>query len=162
VFDRIDFQPSGKDALHFSIFGARNWFQIPNNYDQLPQDQHQKISTINLAPGYQHTFNASTLLTVNTFYRTDRVNYYPSADPFADTPATMSQRRTLTNWGVKADLGYSKGRHNFKVGTQIMQTRLHEDFSLGITDFAFNAVCLDQDGGPRELPSVTNPNNCAK
>ena len=58
-----------QDAFHLNLFAARNWFQIPNTYDQLGQDQRQKISTFNFAPGYQHTFGAKTLLTVNPFYR---------------------------------------------------------------------------------------------
>ena len=161
IFDRFDYQPTGRDAFHLNLFGARNWFQIPNTYDQPNQDQRQKASTFNLAPGYQHTFGAKTVLTVNPFYRTDRVNYYPSADPFNDTPATIAQDRTLTNWGVKADVSYANGRHNLKVGTQMMQTRLHENFSFGVTDPFFNPVCVDENGDPQELPTITNPDNCA-
>jgi hypothetical protein len=134
LFDHFDFLPGAKDVFHLNILGARNWFQIPNTYDQLGQDQRQKVTTFNLAPGYQHTFNASTLLTVNPFYRVDRVNYYPSRNPFADTPATLSQNRSLANWGAKADLAIVKGRHSFKWGTQLMQTRLHERFAFGITN----------------------------
>jgi hypothetical protein len=134
VFDHFDFQPSGKDTFHLNILGARNWFQIPDTYDQLGQDQRQKATTFNFAPGYQHIFSSSTLLTVNPFYRQDEVTYYPSANVFADTPATLAQDRTLANWGVKADVSYVTGRHNLKIGTQLMQTRLHENFSFGITD----------------------------
>jgi hypothetical protein len=42
-----------------------------------------------------------------------------------------------------------------------MQTRLHENFTFGITDPTFNAVCVNDNGDPQALPSVTNPNNCA-
>ncbi len=161
IFDHFDFNPTGQDAFHVNILGARNWFQIPNTYDQLGQDQRQKASTFNFAPGYQHTFNAHTLLTVNPFVRRDWVNYYPSRDPFSDTPITVAQNRTLTNWGVKADLAYSNGRHNLKIGTQLMQTRLDENFSFGITDPTYNAVCVNDNGDPQELPSVTDPDNCA-
>jgi hypothetical protein len=161
VFDHFDFNPTGQDAFHVNILGARNWFQIPDTYDQLGQDQRQKASTFNVAPGYQHTFNAHTLLTVNPFVRSDWVNYYPSRDPFSDTPITVAQNRTLTNWGVKADLAYSNGRHNLKIGTQLMQTRLDENFSFGITDPTYNAVCLNDDGEPQDLPGVTDPDKCA-
>ena len=128
LFDRFDYQPDRRDAIHLNLFAARNWFQIPNTYDQPDQDQRQKVSTFNFAPGYQHTFGAKTVLTVNPFYRTDRVNYYPSRDPFNDTPATIAQNRTLTNWGVKADLSYVERPAQLKVGTQLMQTRLNENF----------------------------------
>jgi len=161
IFDRFDYQPTSHDAFHLNVFAARNWFQIPNTYDQLGQDQRQKAMTFNFAPGYQHTFGSKFVLTVNPFYRHDHVNYYPSADPFDDAPATISQDRTLTNWGVKADVSYANGRHNLKVGTQLMQTRLEEKFNLGITDPLYNAVCVNDDGDPQEAPGVTNPDRCA-
>ena len=161
IFDRFDYQPTSRDAFHLNLFAARNWFQIPNNYDQLGQDQRQKAMTFNFAPGYQHTFGGKTVLTVNPFYRRDRVNYYPSGDPFDDSPAAISQDRTLTNWGVKSDVSYANGRHNLKVGTQLMQTRLNESFNFGITDPLYNAVCVNNSGDPQELPSVTNPARCA-
>src|SRR6185369_17240720 len=75
IFDRMDFLPSGQDALHLNLFAARNWIQIPNSYDQLPQDQRQRVLTWSVAPGYQHTFSAHTLLTVNPYIRKDQFNY---------------------------------------------------------------------------------------
>jgi hypothetical protein len=111
IFDRVDFEPTSSDVVHLNLFGARNWFQIPNTYDQPNQDQRQKATTFSMAPGYQHTFGAKALLTVNPFYRIDHVNYYPSRDAFNDTPATIAQKRSLTNWGVKADVSYVGGPH---------------------------------------------------
>jgi hypothetical protein len=52
VFDHFDYSPTGRDALHVNIFAARNWFQVPNTYDQLGQDQRQKVMTFSIAPGY--------------------------------------------------------------------------------------------------------------
>ena len=138
--------PARKDVFHLNLFAARNWFQVPNSYDQLSQDQKQRVLTWNIAPGYQHTFNAHTLLTINPFVRRDQLNYYPSRDPFDDTPATASQNRFLMNYGVKADLSSTHGHHNIKFGTQIQQTRLLENFAFGITDPTFNPVCLDARG----------------
>src|SRR5215831_1223018 len=144
LFDRLDFQPNGRDALHLNLFAARNWIQIPNDYDQLSQDQRQRVLTWSIAPGFQHTFNAHTLLTVNPYIRKDQFNYYGSRDPFADTPATQSQSRQLLNWGVKADVAITSGRHNIKIGTDLKQTRLLESFAFGITDETFNPICVDQ------------------
>jgi Carboxypeptidase regulatory-like domain len=161
TFNRIDYVPTSKDAFHVNVFLARNWFQIPNSLDQPTQDQRQKIVTFNFAPGYQHTFNARTLLTINPFFRQDSVHYYPSADPADDSPATLSQSRRLRNWGVRGDVSYSVAHHNIKVGGQVMQTHLQENFGLGITDFTFNPVCLNSAGDPQELPTVTTPAGCA-
>ncbi len=161
IFDRIDFQPNGRDTFHLNLFVARNWFQVPNSYDQLTQDQKQRVLTWSLAPGYQRTFGSATLLTINTFARRDQVNYYASRNPFNDSPVTESQNRFLTNYGVKADVATARKYHNLKFGIQVQQTRLLENFSLGITNSAFNPVCLGADGSPLLLPTVTNPGQCA-
>ena len=137
IFDRLDWQPDIKDALHLDLFTARNWFQAPNSYDQLSQDQRQRVLTWNVAPGYQRIVDPQTLITANLFVRRDEVNYYPSRDPFADTPVTAGQSRFLTNYGAKANLSRTHGRHSFKLGFQIQQTRLLENFQFGITDAAY-------------------------
>jgi hypothetical protein len=117
--------------------------------------------SLNLAPGYQHTFSANSLLTINPWVRRDFVNYYPSADPFNDLPATLAQNRHLLNYGVRGEFSYVHGRHNIKLGTELKQTRLSEDFSFALTDPAFNAVCVDAGGDPQALPTVTNPGRCS-
>ena len=160
LFDRLDWHPTSKDALHLDLFTARNSFQIPNSYDQLSQDQRQRTLTWSVAPGYQHTFNAHTLLMANPYVRGDQVNYYPSRDRFADTPLTPSQLRFLTNYGLKTDLSFTHARHEAKLGTQIQQTRLLENFQFGITDPNYNPVCLDAAGNPLLLSGVANPDQC--
>jgi hypothetical protein len=162
IFDRFDFQPSGRDAFHLNLFTARNWFQIPNTYDSLGEDQHERVLTWNVAPGYQHTFNSHMLLTINPYIRKDQVNYYASRDPFADSPSTQSQSRQLLNWGVKSDLSVSSGAHAIKIGIDAKQTRLQENFGFGITDFTFNPVCVNGDGNAAGPSTLTDPANCAK
>ncbi len=161
IFDHLDWQPKSGDAFHLNLFTARNWFQVPNSYDQLSQDQKQRVLTWSVAPGYQHTFNARTLLTINPYVRRDQLNYYQSRDPFADTPVTAAQTRFLTNYGVKGDIAYALGRHAFKFGTQIQQTRLLENFQFGVTDPGYNPVCLDANGDALLLAGVTDPNRCS-
>lgn len=167
LFDRLDYHPSDADAFHLNLFASRNWFQVPNNYDQPEQDQRQKVVSFNIAPGYQRTFGAATLLTINPWVRRDLVNYYPSADPFQDTPATISQRRSLLNYGARADLAIVSGRHNIKVGTEIKQTRLDEQFSLGITDPSFDTppglipYDLTRGGKPLQFNAAGNVNQLA-
>lgn len=146
VFDRVDYQPDGKQVLHVNGMVARNWMQIPNTLDQRRQDQRQKVISMNLAPGYQRTVDARTLATVNGFYRRDTVDYYPSRNVTDDAPATLGQRRTLENYGVRGDVSRLAGGHNLKAGLNVSQTRLKEAFTLGITDPGYNAPCLDGRG----------------
>ena len=161
IFDRLDYQPNGQNVFHLNLFAARNWIQIPNTYDTLAQDQHQRVLTWSLAPGFQHTFNAHTLLTINPYIRKDQFNYYASRDPFADSPSTQSQNRQLLNWGVKGDLSLSSGPHDLKIGIDLKQTRLLENFGFGITDPAFNPVCVDNNGDPAGPANLIDPTKCA-
>ncbi len=116
-------------------------FRFPTSYDQLAQDQQQRVLTWSIAPGYQHTFSAHTLLTVNPYIRKDQFNYYASRDPFADTPATQSQNRQLLNWGVRAMLSttrrppQSEVRHGFEADPPAREFRLwhhRSDLQLGL------------------------------
>jgi hypothetical protein len=161
IFDRLDYQPDNQNVLHLNLFTARNWTQIPNSYDQLGQDQHQRVLTWSVAPGYQHTFNATTLLSINPYIRKDQFNYYPSRDPLADFPATQSSARQLLNWGAKADVVVTFGHHNLKAGVDLKQTRLLENFRFGVTDPGFNSPCIDSTGATIADPTLTDPNQCA-
>src|SRR5206468_10707803 len=74
----------------------------------------------------------------------------------------------LTNWGVRGDVSYSSGHHNVKIGTQVMQTRLKENFALGITDPGFTAdhpdlspFDLTRGGSPFSFADTGNVNEFA-
>src|SRR5437588_13062623 len=140
IFDRIDYSPNSKDTFHLNLFLARNRFQTPNQFDQqaLGQDQRQIVHSLNIAPGYVHIFSATTVLTINPYYRLDNVKYLASPNPFSDQTITFGESRRLNNTGVKADLSYVKGKNNAKFGVQLSHTFLTEGFNFGITDPDFN------------------------
>ena len=148
LFDRVDFRPTDVDTFHANVQVARSSFDVPDTYDQaaLGQAQHQDIRTINVAPGYTRILSEKMLLTANAYVRQDHVTYAPSADPFADTPGTVSQNRRLTNVGAKIDLAYVTGVHNLKFGAAFSRTALDEHFTLGLTDPTVNTPCLGADG----------------
>jgi hypothetical protein len=134
LFNRLDYHPNGTDSLHVNIQAAKSGFDIPNTYDQINQQQHQNIDSFNFAPGYTKVIGSKTLFTANGFIRQDHLTYLPSPNVFDDTPATVSQDRKLTNYGMKADVSITTGNHNVKMGGSVSATRLHEHFTLGITD----------------------------
>ena len=140
IFERIDYSPNAKDTFHLNLSLARNKFLTPNDFTQqsFGQDQQQLVHSLNIAPGYVHIFNATTVLTVNPYYRMDNFKYFASPNAFADQPMSFSQSRRLNNIGVKADLSYVKGRHTAKFGVQLQHTLLTEGFQFGITDPDFN------------------------
>ncbi|MCU1311582.1 MAG: TonB-dependent receptor plug [Candidatus Angelobacter sp.] len=163
LFDRFDVQMSDKDTVHLNLGFTRSWFQQPNSFDAqaVNQDQRAQIVTYNIAPSWTHLFSPSTLLAVGAFVRHDDFNYYPSNDPFADQPETLSQKRRLLNAGIKADLSYVKGKHNIKGGITFQHTLLTENFAFGITDPTVNAACLDASGSPDPSATPTDPALCA-
>ena len=188
VFDRVDFKLSQSDTINLNAGFTRSWFQTPNSYDAQDatawnglvvdaggigpngqvvgsQDQRSKIQTINLAPTWTHVASAHTVFTFGGFARQDQYNYYPSRDPFADlTPdlqlQTVGQNRTLTNLGLRADVAYSAGIHNLKIGVNYMDTILTEKDNIGIVDPTLNAPCLNPDGSPNTAASLTDPAGC--
>jgi hypothetical protein len=133
VFDRVDARPTDLDTLRLNLHFGHSSFDVPNTYDTLSQNQHQSIDTFNIAPGYTRIFGSKTLFTANAFVRQDHLVYSPSANPFDDTPATVSQDRKLRNIGFKADVAYTTGHQNIKVGGTVSATKLDEYFTLGIT-----------------------------
>jgi len=139
-FNRLDAHTGDTSTFHLNLQAARSSFDVPNTFDQdeAGQAQHQDIKTFNVAPGFSQVIGAKTLFTANGFVRQDHLTYLPSADPFADQPASVSQDRRLTNIGVKADVSYSTGAHNVKLGGTISATRLDEHFTIGFTDPDFN------------------------
>ena len=161
-FDRFDFRPGTTDTIHLNVQAARSGFDVPNTYDQIAQTQHQNIRTFNIAPGYSRVIGANTLFTANGFVRRDHLTYLPSANPLDDAPASVSQDRTLTNMGAKADVSMTLGAHNVKVGGSIGATRLHEGFTFGITDptdsaFADENGNFNQDLAPFDLTNGGSP-----
>ncbi len=148
LFDRLDYQPDENNTLHLDLGFARNWFQIPNTYDQglAGQDQRQRVLSWNIAPGYVHLFGSTLALTVSPWFRQDQVSYYPSRNIFDDQPVTIGQSRRLASTGVRADLSWVHGIHNIKIGGQAGVELLREFDQLGITDPTFNAPCLTASG----------------
>jgi hypothetical protein len=163
AFDRLDFQPTQADTIHINAEFTRSWFQTPNSFDTAlnGEDQRAQIKTFNIAPTWTHLINPSTVYTLGAFVRQDRFNYYPSADPLADQPASVAQQRQLTNAGIRSDVSYTAGIHNFKAGSLFQHTFLDENLQLGITDPTFNAICLNPDGSPDAGPTAANPAGCA-
>ena len=156
-FDRID-----TGAFHLNTQFGRSSFDIPNTIDQDSggQNQHQQIDSFNIAPGFTKAMNMNWLFAANAYVRRDHLVYTPSTDPFADSPATVSQDRTLTNYGGKVDLSYVSGMHNVKMGGSITATKLDEKFTFGVTDPTLNTACVDQFGAP-VVNALVDPARCA-
>jgi Carboxypeptidase regulatory-like domain len=182
IFDRIDRQLSSKDSIHLNLGFSRSWFQTPNAYDNLNvsnvvsggtssnpifdnvgnTDQRSKIVTFNIAPTYTRTIGADAVFNFGAYVRRDAYNYYPSGNPLADLgpiqSQSISQSRTLTNAGLRADYSYAKGINNIKLGAVYSQTFLREHDNLGIVNSTFNSPCVDDTGA--SVPGLSSPAQC--
>jgi hypothetical protein len=161
-FDRVDARTGDTGTFHLNVQVARSSFDVPNTLDAdaMGQAQHQNINTFNIAPGFSQVIGSKTLFTANAFMRQDHLMYSPSADPLADQPGTVSQDRTLRNIGFKADVSYTTGSHNLKLGGSASNTKLDENFTIGFTDPSFNSPCLDAAGNPSENPALRSVSQC--
>lgn len=185
-FDRVDYTLTPMDSMHLDLNYSRSWFQTPNSYDNLDidnvvdggtsanpvfanvgnADQHSKIGTFNISPGYTHTINDFTVLNLGAYVRKDQYNYYPSSNPLADRgpenlqTSSIGQDRSLTNAGVHSDLSYARGIHTVKAGVTYEQTFLREHDSLGVVDpiYPLSAPCVDANGNPEA--GFANPSQC--
>jgi hypothetical protein len=124
LFDRVDYQLTTADSIHFNFGYSRSWFQTPNSLDaenatpwsglagiepQMaafngigptgtlvgPADQRSKIGTFNIAPSWTHVVSVRSVLTLGAFVRRDDYNYYPSSDPFSDLGPPSLQRQSV-------------------------------------------------------------------
>ncbi|QNI36891.1 TonB-dependent receptor [Edaphobacter albus] len=163
-FDRIDWQPGNKNLFHLNLGGSRSWFQTPNSYDTAAaeQDQRSQIRNANIAFGWNYIFSPSLLAAFTPFYRHEEAQYFPSANPLADTTATMAQNRMLTNTGFRLETVYAKGVHTAKIGGTYWHTLLHERFSIALTDPLYNAPCIDSAGNSIVAPGISDSSDCAK
>ncbi len=177
LFDRVDYDITPKDSIHFNAQYTRSWFQTPNDYENLnvtdvngnpvgTTDQRSKIETINFAPSYTRILSPNSVANIGFYVRRDGYNYYPSANPLADFAVdqqqeTVQQFRTLTNSGIHADVSYVRHANNFKLGGQYQQTFLRENDNIGIVDPTITPLCLDASGNPASCnaPGASaNPN----
>ncbi len=176
LFDRVDYKFTAKDSVRLNLNYSRSWFQTPNSYDNLnvldqfgndvgDTDQHSKIETFNIAPAYTRLLGQNSVFNLSPYVRKDAYNYYPSGNALADKGPpnlqnqTISQYRTLTNAGLRSDVSYVKGIHNFKAGAVYEHTFLSEHDNLGVVAPTYNSPCLDAAGAP--VIGFTDPAQCA-
>jgi len=153
-FDRVDFQLSAKDSIHFNAQYTRSWFQTPNDFENEAvvngngngtTDQRSKIGTIDFSPSYTHIVNDDTVFNFGAYVRRDGYNYYPSNNPLADyaqaqQQESVAQQRSLLNAGLHTDISYAHGINNAKLGGMYSQTFLRENDQIGVVDPTLNAT----------------------
>jgi hypothetical protein len=137
-FVRLDYAaPDLSDLVRASALVGRTERDVTNTYEQAAagQDQYVKSNDQNYNLGWTHVFGPRSTLDFNAYARTSHFQLFPSAE---DTPVTASSDRTLDNYGVAPAFNWSAGIHELKIGGVYKRFPIHELFSFGITDPAFN------------------------
>ena len=155
------------DTININFGFTRSWFQTPNSYDMqsptawsgwwsitaasaptarwsAPPISARKIRTFNIAPNWTrahrrqqgaHVRRMGAAGSIQLLSEPRSVRRFDSRSATADrgTEPHADQRRR------PADLSYSKGIHNIKVGAIYQHTFLTEKDSLGIVDPDFQS-----------------------
>ena len=155
LFDRVDFEPGGKDALHLDLWRPATGFRFRTRTISHTRIKGKKLSRSMLRQAINIRSIRKLLLASTLLYAGMRSTTIPAAIPWTTCLQPWRQHRSLTNFGLHADLSHVQRRHNWKAGLNAMQTRLDEAFSLGITDPAYNAPYLtDGQPNPQFLSSL--------
>lgn len=138
AFSRLDYQAGAHDVLRLNLMAGRSSFELANLRSQhlRGMDERQELRDFSAALGWVHTFNANTLWSSNSSYRTTIAQLFPSAGDF---PVTAAQARHLSTVTLLNQLGTVHGRHNIRFGVDVQHFPVSENFSFGITDPLFNA-----------------------
>lgn len=138
AFSRLDYQAGAHDVLRLNLLAGRSSFELANLRSQQAHgmDERQELRDVSAALGWVHTFNANTLWSSNSSYRTTVAQLFPSAGDF---PVTAAQARHLSTVTLLNQLGIVRGRHNIRFGVDVQHFPVSENFSFGITDPMFNA-----------------------
>ena len=166
VFDRFDFHPGGRDALHVDVLAAGNWLQVPNTYDQARQDQKQKV-VLSISPPVISARWTRRRSRASMPFTARRCRLLSEPQPSRRLSGDGRTEAVADELGLRADLARSRGRHNWKAGLHTSQTRLDEQFSLGITDPGFNEeLCPTISRGraavrlQRQAEFINSPSSC--
>ncbi len=137
AFTRFDYQPNGRDTFRLNLIGGRSSFQLANLRSQHAnlQEQRQGLRDFSGSLGWVRTLDARSTFDATASYRTSIANLNPSA---GDTPVTASQARHLSTLTLSARYNRLAGRHNIRMGTDLIRVPISEHFTFGITDPDFN------------------------
>ncbi|HXI92871.1 MAG TPA: TonB-dependent receptor [Blastocatellia bacterium] len=129
-FTNLEWRPTSQDAFNFVMGAFRSDFQVPNtleqqsfgrDYIQLERDQFQNLQ-------WTRVMSSARLLTIGLYHHFTKLE----TDGRADDPSNplASDNRRANYYGGKADFIERTSRHLMKLGVEIYDSRLNDDFGL--------------------------------
>jgi outer membrane receptor protein involved in Fe transport len=130
-FAQLDYHLSSRDSLRLLATGDGTNFDLPNTTEdeERGRDFFQRNREQTAILSWDHTFNASSLLSTSLYERFAGARLLPTSD--ATSIQAASTRNDLT-LGAKSDFSLypPSSRHAFKAGVDLTLLRLREDFSF--------------------------------
>jgi hypothetical protein len=124
---------SDGDRLRLTVRHNSVRFLVPNERVQQESGQHQDIENLETSGQifFQHAISSNLFLSLSGSVRDASATL--GSNPLA-TPVIASQTRGYREGYARADLAGHKGRHNWKIGLDVLFTPVHEALSYTITD----------------------------
>lgn len=137
AFFRLDGDLGAGDRLRFNAMAGRSSFELANLRSQQGEGmrQRQKLEDASVWLHWSHTLDTRSTYDSTFSYRATVAWLYPST---GDTPVTASQARHLSTVTWAHRYSRTQGRHAIRAGADVQAFPVSENFSLGITDAAFN------------------------
>ena len=151
-FDRLDVHPSDTDTLHLNLQVGAVVVRRPEHLRRRSRSgRSTRTSTsFNVAPGYSRVIGLEDAVHGEWVRPPGPPDCTcPAPNPFADTPATVSQDRTLDELRASRPIvAYTSGAHNLKIGGTISATKLRREFHDRLHRSDVQLALRRRDGNP--------------
>ncbi len=134
LFTQFDYRPRAADNFKLLLSGDGTNLELPNTTeDELRgRDFFARNREQTAALSWTHIFSTSSVLTSSLYERFASARLLPTTDPFSIQAGGLRQDVTV---GAKSDYSIYRGsRHSIKMGLDLVQLRLREDFFLDPRD----------------------------
>jgi len=136
-FLRLDYQPNERDTFHLNAMTGRSSFELANLRSQQAtgMDQRQALRDLSVWLRWNRILGPTAAWESTLAYRTTVAQFFPSS---GDTPVTAAQARHLSTVILANRISKVAGRHTIRAGADLQVFPISENFSMGITNPAFN------------------------
>ncbi len=134
TFAQLDYRLAAHDSVRLVLTGAGTNFELPNTTEDESRgrDFFQRNREQTVVLSWDHTFNASSLLSTSLYERFAGARLVPTSDPVSIEARGSRNDITL---GAKSDYSlFLNSRHAIKAGVDLTLLRLREDFSFDPRD----------------------------
>ncbi len=137
-FLRLDSIASAVDVVRVFAWANGTNLQAPNEpfQEEAGQDQIRRNRDSNLSLGWEHYFSSRASSSVAAYAR--HVSSELISNPLS-TPVISQQDRSYQAYGAQGSYSWIAGKHQFKMGGDVLLSPVRESFSFAVADAGFFA-----------------------